>query len=228
MMRRLRRWLAGLITLLLLVSVLAVGVLRWVNPPITAFMAADWLDDVLHGRPSTLSRQWVSLDAISPSLQLAVIAAEDQKFPVHWGFDVSAIQGAMESNARGGGVRGASTLTQQVAKNLFLWSGRSYVRKALEAYFTLLMELLWPKARILEVYLNIAEWDENLYGAEAAARRFYGVSARRLSSHQASHMAAVLPNPKRYNPVRPSSYVAERAHWIRGQMRNLGVSYLPN
>src|SRR5690606_33119302 len=118
--------------------------------------------------------------------------------------------------------------TLVVAKNLFLWSGRSYVRKALEAYFTLLMELLWPKARILEVYLNIAEWDENLYGAEAAARRFYGVSARRLSSHQASHMAAVLPNPKRYNPVRPSSYVAERAHWIRGQMRNLGVSYLPN
>ena len=173
-----------------------------------------------------LRQKWVKWAAISPNLPLAVVAAEDQKFPEHRGFDLESISEAMERNAKGGRIRGASTISQQVAKNLFLWPGRSYLRKGLEAGFTGLLELLWPKRRILEVYVNIAEFGEGVYGAQAAAETYFRKSPARLSAGEAALLAAVLPNPKRLRVARPSAYVRERQEWILGQMGQLGASYL--
>lgn len=160
-------------------------------------------------------------------MQLAVIASEDQKFPSHWGFDMESINDAWEARERR--QRGASTITQQVAKNLFLWRGPSWVRKGIEAYFTILIEALWPKQRVLEVYLNIAEFGRGIYGAEAASRFFYGKSAARLTSADAALLAAVLPNPVRLKVAAPSAYVRARQTWIVAQMAKLGgVGYLRN
>jgi monofunctional biosynthetic peptidoglycan transglycosylase len=206
-------------------SVLAVASLRWINPPFTAFMAeaqaAAWSN---RDANYVYRHSWVDLDRISPNLPLAVVAAEDQKFPEHWGFDVPAIEKAYALNQHSHKVRGASTISQQVAKNLFLWSGRSYFRKGLEAYFTLLIEALWPKRRILEVYLNIAEFGYGTYGAEAAAQRFFRKPAARLSRGDAAALAAVLPSPERFSAVAPSRYVQQRREWILGQMQALGGS----
>ena len=204
-------------------SVLPVLILRWINPPFSAFMAAAevaaWID---RDSKYVFRYSWVDLDRISPNLPLAVVASEDQKFPEHWGFDVEAIEKAYALNQHSHKVRGASTISQQVAKNLFLWSGRSYFRKALEAYFTLLIESLWPKRRILEVYLNIAEFGLGTYGAEAAAQRFFHKPATRLTRGDAAALAAVLPNPERYSVPAPSRYVQQRREWILDQMQALG------
>jgi len=220
---RLLRAIVWLVGIFILVSVLAVASLRWINPPFTAFMAeaqvAAW---VSRDSNYAFRYDWVDLDRISPNLPLAVVASEDQKFPEHWGFDVEAIEKAYELNQHNHKVRGASTISQQVAKNLFLWSGRSYFRKALEAYFTILIERLWPKRRILETYLNIAEFGYGTYGAEAAAQRFFHKPASRLSRGDAAVLAAVLPNPERYSAVAPSRYVQQRRDWILGQMQALG------
>jgi monofunctional biosynthetic peptidoglycan transglycosylase len=151
-----------------------------------------------------------------------VVAAEDQNFPRHWGFDFESILDALQQQGRRRRLRGASTITQQVARNLFLWSGRSYVRKGLEAYFTLLLELLWPKRRILEVYLNIAEFGDGTYGVAAAAQRFFGKRPTDLQGQEAALLAAVLPNPARLHVRNPSAYVRERAGWIEEQMAHLG------
>ena len=212
-----------LVVICIAASVLAVLFLRWINPPFSAFMAqaqlAAWA-----GRDSNyvFRHTWVDLDRISPNLPLAVVASEDQKFPEHWGFDVEAIERAYALNLHSHKVRGASTISQQVAKNLFLWSGRSYLRKGLEAYFTLLIESLWPKRRILEIYLNIAEFGLGTYGAEAAAQRFFHKSASRLTRGDAAVLAAVLPNPERYSATAPSRYVQQRREWILSQMQALG------
>jgi monofunctional biosynthetic peptidoglycan transglycosylase len=156
------------------------------------------------------------------------VAAEDQKFPHHHGFDVQAIQDAMDEADEGERLRGASTITQQTAKNLFLWGGRSFVRKGLEAYFTVLLELEWPKRRILEVYLNIAEFGDGVYGAEAAANQFFHKPASQLSAHEAALLASVLPNPKKLHAERPSPYVQRHSEWIERQVRQLGgTAYLP-
>ena len=165
---------------------------------------------------------WVDLDRISPNLPLAVVASEDQKFPEHWGFDVSAIEKAYALNQHSHKVRGASTISQQVAKNLYLWSGRSYFRKGLEAYFTVLIEALWPKRRILEIYLNVAEFGYGTYGAEAASQRFFHKPASRLGRSDAAILAAVLPNPERFSAAAPSRYVQQRRDWILNQMQALG------
>ncbi|ENM1948864.1 monofunctional biosynthetic peptidoglycan transglycosylase [Citrobacter braakii] len=166
---------------------------------------------------------WVSMDEISPWMGLAVIAAEDQKFPEHWGFDVSAIEKALAHNERNENrIRGASTLSQQTAKNLFLWDGRSWVRKGLEAGLTLGMETVWSKKRILTVYLNIAEFDDGVFGVEAAAQRYFHKPASRLSLSEAALLAAVLPNPLRFKANAPSGYVRSRQAWIMRQMRQLG------
>jgi monofunctional glycosyltransferase len=197
--------------------------LRWINPPFTAFMAeaqiAAWTS---RDSNYVFRNSWVDLDRISPNLPLAVVASEDQKFPEHWGFDVAAIEKAYALNQHSHKVRGASTISQQVAKNLFLWSGRSYFRKGLEAYFTLLIESLWPKRRILEVYLNIAEFGYGTYGAEAAAQRFFHKPAARLTRGDCAVLAAVLPNPERLLAAAPSRYVQQRREWILGQMQALG------
>lgn len=166
---------------------------------------------------------WVSMDDISPWMGLAVIAAEDQKFPEHWGFDVSAIEKALAHNERNENrIRGASTLSQQTAKNLFLWDGRSWVRKGLEAGLTLGMETVWSKKRILTVYLNIAEFGDGIFGVEAAAQRYFHKPASRLSLSEAALLAAVLPNPLRFKANAPSGYVRSRQAWIMRQMRQLG------
>lgn len=166
---------------------------------------------------------WVSMDEISPWMGLAVIAAEDQKFPDHWGFDVTAIEKALAHNERNENrIRGASTLSQQTAKNLFLWDGRSWVRKGLEAGLTLGMETVWSKKRILTVYLNIAEFGDGIFGVEAAAQRYFHKPASRLSLSEAALLAAVLPNPLRFKANAPSSYVRNRQAWIMRQMRQLG------
>ena len=208
-------------------SAVLVLIFRWVPPPGTALMVERKVESWFDGQPIDLQRSWRPWDEISNDLKVAVIAGEDQKFAEHWGFDLSAIRAAFVHNERGGTLRGASTLSQQVAKNLFLWSGRSWLRKGLEAWFTGLIEVLWPKQRILEVYLNSAEWDDGVFGAEAAAQHHFGVSAARLSRQQASQLAAVLPNPRNWSAGRPSAYVSTRAAWIRQQMRQLGGdSYL--
>jgi monofunctional biosynthetic peptidoglycan transglycosylase len=220
---RLLRAIVWLVVACIAASVVAVASLRWINPPVTAFIAeaqaAAWSS---RDANYVYRHSWVDLDQISPNLPLAVVASEDQKFPEHWGFDVSAIERAYALNQHSHRVRGASTISQQVAKNLFLWSGRSYFRKGLEAYFTVLIEALWPKRRILEVYLNIAEFGYGTYGAEAAAQRFFHKPASRLSRGDAAALAAVLPNPERYSAAAPSRFVQQRRDWILGQMQALG------
>ena len=172
--------------------------------------------------------EWASLENISPHAAIAVVASEDQQFPFHAGFDLNSIRESVRASEKGKKkLRGASTISQQVAKNLFLWNGYSFVRKGLEAWLTVLMELTWPKERILEVYLNIAQFGKGIYGVEAAARRFFHKPAARLSSSEAATLAAVLPNPIKMHAERPSTYVTERREQILGQMRALGgTSYL--
>jgi monofunctional biosynthetic peptidoglycan transglycosylase len=220
---RLGRLLIWLIALCLAVSILSVLLLRWLDPPLSAFMAESrieaWVD---HDSGYVFRHRWVDLTQISPNLALAVVASEDQKFPEHRGFDVEAIEKAYELNQHSHRIRGASTISQQVAKNLFLWSGRSYFRKALEAYFTVLIESCWPKRRILEIYLNIAEFGSGIFGAEAAAQQFFHKPAARLSRSDAAVLAAVLPNPQHFSAAAPSRYVQQRRDWILEQMQALG------
>ena len=204
-------------------SALLVLLLRWINPPFTAFMVetkvAAWFK---RDASYESAYHWVDLNRISPNLALAVIASEDQKFPEHWGFDVEAIEKAYQLNQHSHKVRGASTISQQVAKNLFLWSGRSYFRKGLEAYFTIMIEACWPKRRILEVYLNIAEFGYGTYGAESASQRFFHRPAARMTRADAALLAAVLPSPEHYSAAAPSAYVQRRREQILTQMQALG------
>lgn len=192
--------------------------------PFSAVMVERQLSAWLSGDFGYVAHSdWVSMDQISPFMGLAVIAAEDQKFPDHWGFDVAAIQKALAHNERHEDrVRGASTLSQQTAKNLFLWDGRSWLRKGLEAGLTLGMETVWSKKRILTVYLNIAEFGDGVFGVEAAAQRYFHKPASRLTMSEAALLAAVLPNPVRFKASAPSGYVRGRQAWIMRQMRQLG------
>ncbi|HXY77076.1 MAG TPA: monofunctional biosynthetic peptidoglycan transglycosylase [Steroidobacteraceae bacterium] len=226
--RRLLAWFGLGVLLCLLVSGLPVLFLRWLPPPTSAFMVEARLEAwAAHDRNYLTDYRWVSLEQISPHAAIAVIASEDQQFPFHAGFDFDSIREAVRASERGKRLRGASTISQQVAKNLFLWNGHSFVRKGLEAYFTVLIESLWPKERILEVYLNIAQFGHGIYGVEAAAQRFWHKSALRLNSDEAAVLAAVLPNPLRMHAERPSAYVLERRDAILEQMRELGgTAYL--
>lgn len=221
------RWLfrsaALLILFFIAITVTPVLAMRWIDPFTSAFMLRARVD-AIGARDETYRTQytWVDIDRISPHAAMAVIAAEDQQFPYHSGFDVESIRKAVKRNSRSKRVRGASTISQQVAKNLFLWPGKSYVRKGLEAWFTVLIETLWPKARILEVYLNVAELGKGVYGVEAASRKFYRKPAAKLSPNEAALLAAVLPNPRRFRVDRPSPYILSRRAWITRQMRGLG------
>ncbi|HEY7677358.1 MAG TPA: monofunctional biosynthetic peptidoglycan transglycosylase [Candidatus Methylomirabilis sp.] len=221
-MKRIRKLLVRGVLAVVILTVGPVLLLRWVPPPTSAFMLQKRVAGVLGGQGARIRYRWVPWEAISPSMRVAVVASEDQKFPHHWGFDVEAIATAAEQNEARRRPRGASTITQQVAKNLFLWSGPSYLRKGLEAYFTVLLELLWTKRRILEVYLNVAEFGEATFGVGAAAEAFFGASSARLTPHEAALLAAVLPNPRRFRAANPSPYVLERARWIEAQMQQLG------
>lgn len=217
------RTLARAALLLVLLTAAPVVALRWWNPATSAFMLRARLDAALARDPSYRTQyHWVDLEHISPNAALAVIASEDQRFPFHAGFDFGSIRQAVRASERGKRLRGASTISQQVARNLFLWSGHSYVRKVLEAWFTVLLEVSWPKERILEVYLNIAQFGRGIYGVEAASRHFFHESATHLTLDQAALLAAVLPNPLLLKVASPSRYVLGRRDWIMGQMRRLG------
>src|SRR5258706_5421664 len=230
-MRLLRRLARGLLysvlvaTTLLLLTVLA---LRWVNPPASAFMIEASLTALRAGEHDYATHyQWVDLEQISPQAALAVIASEDQQFPFHAGFDFKSIREAVRHNERSRHVRGASTISQQVAKNLFLWSGGGYFRKGLEVGLTLLVEWCWPKERILEVYLNIAEFGRGIYGVQAAALHHFYQNAGHLNRTDSALLAAVLPNPRRFPVEEPSFYGRTRSGGIAQQMQELGgTAYL--
>ena len=221
--RRLLRALALAALAFVAVTWLCVLILRFVPPPTSAFMIDRRVAAWVHREPGfSLHYQWTPYANVSPDLPIALVAAEDQKFPTHHGFDLQAIADALDEADEGERLRGASTISQQTAKNLFLWSGRSFVRKGLEAYFTVLLELTWPKRRILEVYLNIAEFGDGIYGADAAAEQFFHKSAAQLTAHEAALLATVLPNPRKLHADRPSAYVARHADWVERQVRQLG------
>ncbi len=226
----LRRWCRRLlivaVVLLLVLPLIYFAVFRFVPVPLTSFMVLGSIDGmvaaVVDGRSYALRHDWVPLSDISPRLQRAVIASEDQKFPEHYGLDFAAMEKALAHNQRSRRVRGASTISQQTVKNMFLWPGRSYVRKGLEAWLTLLMEVVWSKERILEVYLNSAEFGRGVYGAEASAQLYFKKPSAKLSTYEAALLAAVLPSPRRRNPARPSAYVQSYANWIQAEMVRLG------
>lgn len=217
--------IAGTLATLVALSVFIILMHRWINPPTSSFMmqrqyTAWWNDELLE-----LRHTWADWKEISPHIKMAAITSEDQSFATHWGLDLGSIQKAIDEYERGQDLRGASTITQQVAKNLFLWSGQSFIRKGIEAYLALIIELLWPKERILEVYLNIVEFGNGIYGVEAAAQRYFNTDAARLSKYQSALMVTALPAPKRYNLDRPSSYMFERRNWVLRYMDLLGNSH---
>jgi monofunctional glycosyltransferase len=207
-------------------SILLIVALRWIDPPTSAFMLKHRISSWVDGKGADLRYHWVDWGQIAPGVPLAVVAAEDQRFPSHRGFDLVEMEKAWNRFSRGGRLRGASTISQQVAKNLFLWQEKSLLRKGLEAWLTLAIELTWPKRRILEVYLNIAQFGPDIYGVGAASLEYFGRSAKALSQRDASLLAAVLPNPELYRLTAPSAHVHRRAAWIRRQMRQLGATYL--
>lgn len=207
------RWLLRAALVLVLLSILWVLATRWLDPPTTAIMVRDRVQGI------AVQQQWADLDAISRHLPRAVIASEDSRFCQHRGFDLDAIEDAMERNRKGGRLRGGSTISQQTAKNVFLWPGRTMVRKGLEAWFTLWIELLWGKPRIMEVYLNVAEFDRGIYGAEAAARHHFGTSAARLTPTQSARLAAVLPQPAKRDAGNPGPYVRRQSATIMKRAR---------
>jgi monofunctional biosynthetic peptidoglycan transglycosylase len=220
---RVLRSLAILVLAWLALSWLMVIVLRFVPPWTSAVMLERQLGAWIHGEKDFQLRQhWVPWRQVSPWVPLAMVAGEDQKFPYHHGFDFDSIQNAMDAADDGKRLRGASTISQQTAKNLFLWNGRSFVRKGLEAWFTVLIELTWPKQRILEVYVNIAELGDGIYGVGAASEAYFHASPAQLGPAQAARLAAVLPSPRRLHADRPSAYVQRRANWILQQMNHLG------
>ena len=228
--RRWRRRVRRLISLFLLSIALLVGgsagavlAWRWIDPVTTSFILQRKAAELIAGgNARDVEHTWVAWDAISPQAGIAVIASEDQRFAEHWGFDLDSIRDAIEERRSGGRLRGASTITQQVAKNLFLWSGGGWVRKGLEAYVTVLIEMFWSKQRILEVYLNVAQFGDRTFGVGAASRRFFAKRPSALNAREAALLAAVLPNPVRMRVDDPSPYVQSRARWILGQMRRFG------
>ena len=229
---RKRRWLRTLMIAALswfAITELMVLSLRFVPPLTSAFMIERWVSAKWHGEHDfTLHYHWVPWRAVAPLAPLAMVASEDQTFPGNYGFDFGEIRDAIDQAEAGDRLRGASTITQQTAKNLFLWGSRSFVRKGIEAYFTVLLELNLPKRRILEIYMNIAELGNGIYGVDAASRIYFHEPPARLNEHEAALLASVLPDPRRYRPDRPSPYVLRHAAWVERQMRQLGgVSYLP-
>jgi monofunctional biosynthetic peptidoglycan transglycosylase len=209
---------------LTVIGVWAAGILlfSFLPVPFSAVMVERQLGAWFSGNFSYVAHSdWTSMDDISPWMPLAVMASEDQKFPTHWGFDVQAIQSVLD-NEEGGRIRGASTLSQQTAKNVFLWDGRSWVRKGLEAGLTVGIETVWTKRRILTVYLNVAEFGDGVFGVEEASQRYFHKPASRLTMSEAALLAAVLPNPIRFKADAPSGYIRQRQQWILRQMRQLG------
>ena len=211
----------------LLATLVVTFAFRFIPIPYSSYMLEQKISHILSGDFTYQTRyDWVSLEDISWQMQLAVIAAEDQNFPEHYGFDFTAIKRAFLHNQKSNRIRGASTISQQTAKNLYLWHGQSWLRKAIEVPTTLILETLWSKKRILEVYLNIAEFGEGIYGVEAASRFYFKKPAKNLSQNEAALLAAILPNPIIYKANAPGAYTKRRQLWIQHQMEQLGKSYL--
>jgi len=206
----------------LITSILSVILFRWIPVPVTPLMIIRCVEQKIDGKEMMLKKDWVPFEKISPHLQLAVVCSEDQNFLKHNGFDFEAIEKAIEYNENHKKKRGASTISQQTAKNVFLWSGRSWIRKGFEVYFTFLIETFWSKERIMEVYLNVIEMGDGVYGAEATANYFFKKSASNLSKGDAALIAAVLPNPIKFNLKKPSAYMYKRQSWILNQMAQWG------
>ncbi len=206
----------------LMVSIIWVIAYRFINPPITVLMVLRNMERKANGKPFKTDKKWVNFDDMSNNMKRAAVSAEDQLFLKHIGFDVKAIEKAFSSNAKGKKVKGGSTISQQTAKNVFLWPGRSWIRKGFEAYFTLLVEMCWSKERILEVYLNVIEMGDGIYGAEAAAQEYYGKSATSLTQNQAALIAACFPNPLRWTPRNATPYIRHRQYLILRNMKRLG------
>ena len=219
--RRLLGWLGKLLLAALVSSIVSVALLRFIDPPMWTWRLERALFPP--AKVAEVKHDWVPLERISRELQLAVIAAEDQRFADHNGFDMDAISSALKHNQQSRRVRGASTLSQQTAKNLFMWSDRSFLRKGIEAWFTLLMELGWDKSRILEVYLNIVEFGPGIYGAEAAAKHYFRKSAAQLSAWEAARLAVMLPRPKYFEKLPQSGYLANRSATIAARMGQVAV-----
>ncbi|MFN0199955.1 MAG: monofunctional biosynthetic peptidoglycan transglycosylase [Bacteroidia bacterium] len=223
--QKVRRWIGKAILYFFAISILSVIVFRFVPIPFTPLMLQRSLSQLVSGEPVIFQKDWVSLDNISENMVTAVVAAEDQKFEDHTGFDMEAIEKAIEANKKlrkkKKPIRGGSTISQQTAKNVFLFPSRTWLRKGFEAYFTLLIELFWSKERIIEVYLNVIEMGNGIYGAEAAAQTFFHKSAAQLRPSEAATIAAVLPNPRKFSAKNPSSYVIKRRNWIVRQMNHL-------
>lgn len=217
-----KRWAGRILLWFVALTLASTFLLRFVPPPLTPLMVIRGIEGMSNGTGFVIRKRWQPLGNISPSMVRAVIAAEDQKFLRHSGFDLQAISKAYAGNRAGKKQKGASTISQQTAKNVFLWPASSYFRKAIEVYFTLIIELLWDKERIIEVYLNVAEFGPGIYGVESAARIYYGKTARQLTTREAAMLAAILPAPRRWNAARPTAYLLQRRQWIMRQMRNVG------
>lgn len=222
MIKKILRWVKKAMLWFFALSILLVIVFKWMPIPFTPLMAIRAVENKWEGKDAILSHDWVPLEEISPNLQKAVIASEDGNFLNHHGFDFQAMQKAFKNNQKGKRIKGGSTISQQTAKNVFLWQGRSYLRKGLEAYFTVLIELIWGKERIMEVYLNSIEMGKGVYGAEEAAKHWYRKSAVNLTKREAAGIAAILPNPLKYKATNSSSYIERRKDKILRNMRHIG------
>ncbi|MEG1909838.1 MAG: monofunctional biosynthetic peptidoglycan transglycosylase, partial [Bacteroidales bacterium] len=222
--RKLKKIILACIVLFLASSVLTTIVYRFVNPPITPLMLIRTTQQLMKGEALKLKKDWVPIEEISPNMVRAVVAGEDNLFITHAGFDVKAIAKAQKYNDRKQGkkIHGGSTISQQTAKNVFLWPNRSYIRKGLEVYFTVLIEAFWPKERIMEVYLNVIEMGNGIYGIQTAAETYYGISAKNLSKSQSAMIATILPAPRKRNPAHPSSYMYRHQKRILSLMRKIG------
>jgi monofunctional biosynthetic peptidoglycan transglycosylase len=221
-LKKFGRLIGKLLTWFFGITILWVLLFRFINPPITYLMIQRGFERKMHDKEWKVEKSWLDIDELSSNLKRAAIAGEDVNFLKHWGFDFKAMETAFEKNQKGKKIRGGSTISQQTAKNVFLWPGRSYIRKAFEAYFTILIELLWGKERILEVYLNVIEMGDGIYGAEAASQQYFGKSAQSMSKSQAALLVAVLPNPLRWNPSRPTRFIYYKQGLILRNMRRLG------
>jgi len=220
--KKIQKWLRWLVILFFASSIGSVVLYRWLPVYVTPLMLIRCVQQVGHGEQIRLRHHWVPLEDMSQSIPIAVIAAEDQLFMEHRGFDFNAIGQAWEEHQRGKRQRGGSTISQQTAKNVFLWPAHSWLRKGLEVYFTALIELCWSKQRIMEVYLNSIEMGDGIYGAEAVAQWHFRCTAAQLTRQQCALIAATLPNPRRFSSQSPSSYVLRRQTWILRQMNNIG------
>lgn len=222
MIKKLFKILLKLLLYALVIPIIVVVIFKWVPVPATPLMAIRYFEQKQTDQKSVWKHDWVPLEDISKNLQLAVICSEDQNFLKHRGFDIQAIEKAIDDNQKGKRIRGGSTISQQTAKNVFLWPQRSWLRKGMEAYVTILIELIWSKERIMEVYLNSIEMGNGVYGAEAAAQYWFKKPASKLSKSEAAAIAAILPRPLKYKANPPTAYIASRKLWIMKQMMFFG------